>query len=1192
MSSGQQLMADSPACSSTDHSPLAKKRRLELVGDGEGGMGMEEEEAGGATSSSNNYENHDKAAGGVDISSNCQSETTSERQLELCVSSSTSDTCGASATTKRAEKQRPKQHQGSGDDVSTSSAVEKEGSTSKSQRPEKRNYLDTTTAESQEASSSGSATNNNVSSSNNNSSSNSSSDRQAEGNSSMTGNSAAAGGDIDESLYSRQLYVLGHDAMRRMANSDILVSGLGGLGLEIAKNVILGGVKSITLHDTATCGLHDLSSQFYLTEADIGKNRAEASCAQLAELNSYVRTLSHTGPLTEEFLRQFRVVVLTNSDADEQQRIGKFAHENGIALIIAETRGLFAKVFCDFGENFTIYDQDGTQPVSTMIASITHDAQGVVTCLDETRHGFNDGDYVTFSEVQGMQELNGCQPLKITVLGPYTFSIGDTSKFGEYKSAGVATQVKMPKTISFKPLAQATEEPEFLISDFAKLDSPATLHVAFNALTCYRKAHNGALPRPWNEEDANSFLEVCKASSSAEVDEKLVLQFAKICSGNTCPLDAAVGGIVAQEVLKACSGKFTPIFQWLYFDALECLPTEGVTEADAQPVGSRYDSQIAIFGKKFQEKLADSKWFIVGAGAIGCELLKNFGMLGLGAGKGQIFVTDMDLIEKSNLNRQFLFRPHDVQKPKSMTAADAIKRMNPEVNVTAYELRVGAETEKVFSEDFFGKLDGVANALDNVDARIYMDRKCIFNRIPLVETGTLGTLGNVQVIVPFATESYSSSQDPPEKSIPICTLKNFPNAIEHTLQWARDAFEGVFKQSAENAAQYIADPQFTERIAKLPGIQPLEILDSIKKALIDDKPKSFAHCVEWARLYWEDQYVNQIKQLLFNFPPDQITSSGQPFWSGPKRCPDPLVFDVNDPMHLDFIYAGANLRAEVYGIEQVRNRQTIAELVQQVKVPEFKPRSGVKIETNEAAAAASANNFDDGELDQDRVDKIITELLKNADKSSKITPLEFEKDDDSNLHMDFIVACSNSRAANYKIPPADRHKSKLIAGKIIPAIATTTSVLSGLAVLEVIKLIVGHRDLEKFKNGFANLALPFMAFSEPLPAAKNTYYGKEWTLWDRFEVTGELSLQEFLNYFEENEKLKITMLSQGVSMLYSFFMPKAKCSERLPLPMSEVVRRVSKRRLESHERSLVFEICCNDVDGEDVEVPYVRYTLP
>ncbi|KAL7730588.1 hypothetical protein ACLKA6_000579 [Drosophila palustris] len=1188
-------LSESASCTSTratsSEPPLCKRLKLDEAGDNgnaggvsavpEASSSSSRRKLAAAASSNNNYENHDKADD-VDM---LKVTETAAVETDLCVSSSTSDSYSGNTSKPAAA---------GGGDVSTSSAVNKESSginnCASSSSSSKTNSVDT-----EKAARTVSSTNSNVSSTNNNSHSSSNNNNNSSAvmaaNSNSAAGAAASGGDIDESLYSRQLYVLGHDAMRRMANSDILLSGLGGLGLEIAKNVILGGVKSITLHDTATCTLNDLSSQFYLTQSDIGKNRAEASCAQLAELNSYVRTLSYTGPLTDECLAKYRVIVLTNSDAAEQERIGKFAHDNNIALIIAETRGLFAKVFCDFGDNFTIYDQDGAQPVSTMIASITHDAQGVVTCLDETRHGFNDGDYVTFSEVQGMQQLNGCQPIKITVLGPYTFSIGDTSQFDAYKSGGVATQVKMPKTISFKSLAEAYENPEFLISDFAKLDAPATLHVAFSALGNYMTKHNGTMPRPWNDEDAAQFLDICKSLKS-DVDEQLVLQFAKICSGNTCPMDAAIGGIVAQEVLKACSGKFTPIFQWFYYDALECLPEEVITEEDAQPLGTRYDAQIAIFGRKFQEKLASAKWFIVGAGAIGCELLKNFGMLGLGVGDGQIFVTDMDLIEKSNLNRQFLFRPNDVQKPKALTAATAIKRMNPDVKVTAHELRVGAETEKVFSEEFFGKLHGVANALDNVDARIYMDRKCIFNRIPLVETGTLGTMGNVQVIVPFATESYSSSQDPPEKSIPICTLKNFPNAIEHTLQWARDAFEGVFKQAAENAAQYISDPQFTERILKLPGIQPLEILESIKKALLDDKPKSFADCVEWARLYWEDQYANQIKQLLYNFPPNQVTSSGAPFWSGPKRCPEPLVFDVEDSMHLDYIYAAANLRAAVYGIAQVRDRQKVAELVQQVKVPEFKPRSGVKIETNEAAAAAASNNFDDGEVDQDRVDKIITELLKNADKSSKITPLEFEKDDDSNLHMDFIVACSNLRATNYKIPPADRHKSKLIAGKIIPAIATTTSVLSGLSVLEVIKLIAGHRDLPKFKNAFANLALPFMAFSEPLPAAKNKYYDKEWTLWDRFEVTGEMSLQEFLNYFDEKEKLKITMLSQGVSMLYSFFMPKAKCSERLPLPMSEVVRRVSKRRIEPYERSLVFEICCNDVDGEDVEVPYVRYTLP
>lgn len=326
----------------------------------------------------------------------------------------------------------------------------------------------------------------------------------------------------------------------------------------------------------------------------------------MAELNNYVRTKSYTGELTEDFIKQFRVIVLTNASDAEQHRIAKITHANNIALIIAETCGLFAKVFCDFGENFTIYDQDGAQPISTMIASVTRDSQGVVTCLDETRHGLNDGDYVTFSEVQGMTELNGCAPLKISVLGPYTFSIGDTSKFGDYISGGIVTQVKMPKTISFKSLEVAEKEPEFLTSDFAKFEHPATLHVAFKALHQYKEANGGKAPRPWNEEDAQKFLQLCK-SMDENVVESLVLTFAKICSGNTCPMDAAMGGLVAQEVLKACSGKFTPIYQWLYYDAIECLPDNGVEEADAQPIGSRYDAQIAIFGKKFQEKLGDIK---------------------------------------------------------------------------------------------------------------------------------------------------------------------------------------------------------------------------------------------------------------------------------------------------------------------------------------------------------------------------------------------------------------------------------------------------------------------------------------------------------------------------------------------------------------------------------------------------------
>ncbi|NXX84319.1 UBA1 enzyme, partial [Urocolius indicus] len=67
--------------------------------------------------------------------------------------------------------------------------------------------------------------------------------------------------EIDEGLYSRQLYVLGHEAMRRMQTSNVLVSGLRGLGVEVAKNLILGGVKSVTLHDPDVAEWTDLASQ-------------------------------------------------------------------------------------------------------------------------------------------------------------------------------------------------------------------------------------------------------------------------------------------------------------------------------------------------------------------------------------------------------------------------------------------------------------------------------------------------------------------------------------------------------------------------------------------------------------------------------------------------------------------------------------------------------------------------------------------------------------------------------------------------------------------------------------------------------------------------------------------------------------------------------------------------------------------
>jgi len=154
------------------------------------------------------------------------------------------------------------------------------------------------------------------------------------------------------------------------------------------------------------------------------------------------------------------------------------------------------------------------------------------------------------------------------------------------------------------------------------------------------------------------------------------------------------------------------------------------------------------------EKLAHTRLFMVGAGAIGCELLKNYAMLGVGTGKadpsrkldaGALVLTDPDVIEVSNLNRQFLFREKHLRTPKSSTAAAAAVYMNRELkdSIIARLDKVHEGTAHIFTDQFFEGLTVVTNALDNVHARRYIDSRCVVARTPLLESGTLGPKGHV-----------------------------------------------------------------------------------------------------------------------------------------------------------------------------------------------------------------------------------------------------------------------------------------------------------------------------------------------------------------------------------------------------------------------------------------------------------------
>ncbi len=109
------------------------------------------------------------------------------------------------------------------------------------------------------------------------------------------------------------------------------------------------------------------------------------------------------------------------------------------------------------------------------------------------------------------------------------------------------------------------------------------------------------------------------------LDEKLIEQLAFNATGDVCPIQAVLGGITAQEVMKASSAKFMPVYQWLYFDAIECLPEDAdskLTEETCKPRNSRYDAQIAVFGEEFQKTLENLKYFLVSNSLLDANMRK------------------------------------------------------------------------------------------------------------------------------------------------------------------------------------------------------------------------------------------------------------------------------------------------------------------------------------------------------------------------------------------------------------------------------------------------------------------------------------------------------------------------------------------------------------------------------------------
>lgn len=755
---------------------------------------------------------------------------------------------------------------------------------------------------------------------------------------------------------------------------------------------------------------------------------------------------------------------------------------------------------------------------------------------------------------------------------------------------GYVKRVKEPLDMPFLAYSEAAKAPQYsdLMVDFSKLGRSDVLHSIYCAITeaAYMgHASASSLLAPetiWNSELARANLDklitFCNEHKTSRpllgaclpeltnADNRTLLEtFLMTYNGQIAPLVSFMGGWGAQEALKCVSGKYTPIHQFYYYECFEALPPKDSPfhplnggfespKAVLRP-GDRYEGQRMLFGDRLQDLISHASLFVIGAGALGCELLKQFALIGAATRPQALLdLTDLDNIENSNLSRQFLFREKDIGKMKADVAAASVKLMNPELNIKAHCLRVGEETEDVLNSEFWQSKTVIVNALDNVPTRMYVDGRCCLYRKPLLESGTLGQKANMQVIVPWLTEMYGSQRDPETGDDPACTIHNFPNTIVHCIVYATSEFKGIFEQGCADFAKLKTDGlhAFVDNL--------LKNKDTIETRLLQMQTicMKLSPCVNiidracnWACALFEKYFILTVEKILSDFPVDAKDKDGNNFWSGEKRPPHKLVYDANNPIHRDFILTAARLYTVILGKEVDISSETVASIAMAYFATSPSSPTKVSILTREVAAK-QISNFLNYTYNMENISQLLADdCLFDQEFMKQLTvwgaaprALVFEKDDLTNGHVQYIASLANLRAENYDIPTVDYNEARRLSGSIIPAMVTTTASVVGLVGIEFYKVLLWNNPdasvrhpIDDYKSAFFNFALPSLQLSEPGPCTfvECSTTKEKITPWDSIELPKTVTVQEVIDYFVSRYKGEVDSIIFNTRMVYSSF---------------------------------------------------------
>ncbi|KJZ80252.1 hypothetical protein HIM_00102 [Hirsutella minnesotensis 3608] len=421
-------------------------------------------------------------------------------------------------------------------------------------------------------------------------------------------------------------------------------------------------------------------------------------------------------------------------------------------------------------------------------------------------------------------------------------------------------------------------------------------------------------------------------------------------------------------------------------------------------VMARDRSNYQSLGASLNSSVKQARVLMVGAGGIGCELLKNLVLTGF----GDIHVVDLDTIDLSNLNRQFLFRQEHIKKSKALVAKEAAHRFNPNVDIVAHH---GNIKDAEFHVAWFRGFNIVFNALDNLEARRHVNKMCLAADVPLIESGTTGFNGQVQVIKKGVTACYDCSPKETPKSFPVCTIRSTPSQPIHCIVWAKSyLLNEIFATSEDMSAfDHSNDAENAQEIEELK--KESRELKKIREAVGTD---------EFPQMLFDKVFTKDIERLR----------SVEDMWKS-RRPPEPLKY--------------GQIMSQITDA-QASTSQILAE--------------GQRVWSVEESLLVFKDSLA-------RLSKRMLELKKTNDSSAAEPTITFDKDDQDTL--DFVAASANIRSTIFGIDRKSRFDIKQMAGNIIPAIATTNAIVAGVCVLESLRVLKGEygQSKEVFLTPFA-----------------------------------------------------------------------------------------------------------------------------